>query len=249
MADGGPDLSFLKKDIGGIPAPVIIVGVGGIIGWYILRTRKSAKASTPTVVNTGAPGGFVDASGMGSYIPAGSNAGSSTGSGSGSGSGNSFADNNAWASAAINYLVGLGYDAAGVNVAVSSYLSGQTLTTQQTAWVNVAIQHLGSPPTLVTPTVIGSPVGGVPVLGGQNPGTPDAPPNTNYVPHVAMTLPNETMYQFVQRVYTGDPSVSGANANPAKITQQAQIILSENTANLKSGVNTPQQGGILVTYY
>lgn len=249
MADGGFDLSFLKKDFGGVPGWVIAVGVGGIAGWYILRTRSNAKAATPAVVNTGAPGGFVDASGMGSYVPAGNNAGSGSGGSSGSGTGSGFADNNAWASAAINYLVGLGYDAAGVNVAISSYLNGQTLTTQQTAWVNVAIQHFGAPPTLVTPTIIGSPVGGVPVLGGENPGTPDTPPTSTYIPHVAMTLPNETMYQFVQRVYSGDPTVSGANAQPAKITAQAQIILSQNTANLKAGVNTPQQGGILVTYY
>lgn len=246
MAEGGFDLAFLKKDVGGVPVWMIVGVVGVGAGYYILKTRNT---KAPAVANTGAPGGFVDASGMGSYVPAGNNAGGSTGGGSGTGGNTGFADNNAWASAAINYLVGLGYDAAGVNVAISAYLSGQGLTTQQTAWVNVAIQHLGPPPVLVNPTNVGTPSGGQPVLGGENPGTPDSPPNPGYIPHVAFTLPNETMYQFVQRVYSGDPSVSGPNAQPSKITAQAQIILSQNTANLKAGVNTPQQGGILVTYY
>lgn len=250
MAESGFQIgSVLKKDVGGVPAYVYVAVIGGGIGYFLLKRRTATQGSTPTVVNTGAPGGFVDASGSGSYVPVGGSAGTGTSSGSGTGGNGAFADNNAWGTAAVNYLVGLGYDASGVNVAISSYLAGGQLTTQQTAWVNVAIQHMGAPPTLVSPSIIGTPTGGMPILGGDNPGTPDTPPSPGLIPHIAMTLPNETMYQFVQRVYSGDPSVSGPTANSSKITQAAQTILSQNTANLKSGINTPQQGGILVTYY
>jgi hypothetical protein len=107
-----------------------------------------------------------------------------------------YADNNAWGIAAVNYLVGLGIDATTANQAIQQYLASQNLTTAQQADVNLAITALGPPPSLPGPTAgspppvtsppgtgtgTGTPAGGSPPSGGSPPKTP-TPKKTAPVP-------------------------------------------------------------------
>jgi hypothetical protein len=85
-----------------------------------------------------------------------------------------YADNAAWSEAAVNYLVGLGISPTEASQAIQLYLSSQTLTTQQQADVNEAIQALGAPPTLPGPTSPGPGGGG----GGGGGGTSATNPPT-----------------------------------------------------------------------
>lgn len=181
MADdggAGEATDFLTKKAGPLPVGVWIALVAGGLGitWYLNRGKSSNdRASTGTTGN-----GMVDATGSGTYSPVGGNAGTG-GAGSGTGStGNTFADNNAWGTASINYLISLGYDPAKVNSAIAGYLSSQPLTTQQQAMVNSALQHFGSPPLIPAP-VAG---GGTEEPPSGNSGTMSAPGNAhvNYYP-------------------------------------------------------------------
>lgn len=89
--------------------------------------------------------------------------------------GATYADNDAWSEAAVNYLVGLGISPTEASQAIQLYLSSQTLTTQQQADVNEAIQALGAPPTLPGPT---SPPAGGGGGGGGGGGTSATNPPT-----------------------------------------------------------------------
>lgn len=152
MADEGSKFAQLMTKKGPMDLPIgvwVLVGGGGL--FFAYRTYKKTGSATSNVASTGTTGnGTVDATGMGSYSPAGGSISTSdTGTSS---TGNSFADNNSWMTAAINYLVGLGYDASVANQAIGLYLASQPLTTSQMqAMVNVAIQHLGAPPQSVAP--------------------------------------------------------------------------------------------------
>lgn len=160
---------FVTRKIG--PFPVWLYGVAFVGVWYFLQRRNASSSSA------GAPGTGTDPAGnTGEINPAtgyvygspedtaslasqGGSGGGSGGSGGGSGSsgGTTYSDNNAWAEAAINYLVGLGDDATVANAAIEAYLSSQTLTQSQQAMVNSAITALGAPPQPPQPTT-GTPI-------------------------------------------------------------------------------------------
>lgn len=141
---------FLTKKVAGLPGGVWIAIVGTGLGVIIyIEKKKSAGVTTPAATTGTASGGTVDASGMGSYQPAGDFAGTS---GSSTSSNNTtYTDNNSWGVAAINYLVAHGYDVGTANQAITQYLASAQLTTTQQAMVNIAVAALGSPPTLVAP--------------------------------------------------------------------------------------------------
>jgi hypothetical protein len=159
---------------------ILAIGLvgGGLLYYY---NKKKAAGTTTTSTTTAVPS-TVDATGSGTYQPAGSGAGSA---GSSSNAGNTgFADNNAWSAAVINYLVGLGDDAGQVNQAVGLYLSSQALTPQQQSFVNAGIQHFGAPPLLVAPvngTTTGVTGGGT--TGGTTSNVAPASPNNLHVNH------------------------------------------------------------------
>jgi LysM repeat protein len=162
----GKGLGALKQKVG--PLPLYVWMVAGIAIWWYF-SRKNAASGTG-----GAPNQQTDPAGnIGAIDPAtgyvfgtpedlaalaannaGAGGGSGTASGSGGGStvGGQYPDDASWGRAAINYLVGLGIDPATANEAIQQFLSGQTLTTQQQADVNEAIQALGSPPEPPGPT-------------------------------------------------------------------------------------------------
>jgi hypothetical protein len=165
---------FLSKKQGPFPVwSLILIGVGGGAVLYLYKRNKSVAGTTATQ-SVAASTGTVDATGSGTYQPAGGGAGSAGATTGTSSTG--FADNNSWAAAVVNYLVGLGDDAGQVNQGVGLYLSSGALTTQQQAFVNAGIQHFGAPPLLPAP-VNGSTTG---VTGGgttATSGTPQVPGN------------------------------------------------------------------------
>lgn len=160
--------SFLTRKVGPLPLGIWLVAAAGI---YYYFSRKSSSASPG---NATSPGSQTDPAGNVGYIDpstgyvygspedtaalqaASQNASTTSGSSTSSSVGSTYADNNAWGRAAINYLAGLGVDASTANQAIQLYLSSQPLTTAQQGDVNLAIQALGPPPDLPGP-VTGNP--------------------------------------------------------------------------------------------
>lgn len=152
---GGDGLKkALTRKLG--PLPVVAwVGIAVVIWWYVNR-KKGGGTGGPQTDPAGNVGTINPQTG---YVYGSSEDQAALGSGSSSigssaetGSGGStvagqYQDNNAWAVAAINYLVSIGVDATSANAAITSFLSSQTLTTQQQGEVNLAIQRLGAPPS------------------------------------------------------------------------------------------------------
>lgn len=172
--------SFFQKKLGPLPAWVWIGGA--LLVWYFLIEKKGGSllgsgSATPNQQTDPAGNiGTIDpATGYVYGTPedlaalASSNAGitppaSGGGGGGTTGGAQTYADNTAWASAAINYLVASGVDPTTANEAVTEYLAGQALTTEEQADINLAIQAVGSPPSLPGPsgpvTPIVTPPGG-----------------------------------------------------------------------------------------
>lgn len=143
-------LELLKQKVGPLPLGVWLVA-GGVIWWYFQK-RQAASSSAGTIDPAT---GYTYGSPQDQAALAADNSG--TGSGGGSAGQNAttgaqtYADNNTWGRAAINYLVGLGIDGTVANEAIQSYLSSQPLTSAQQGDVNLAIQALGPPPSLPGP--------------------------------------------------------------------------------------------------
>lgn len=149
------------------PLPVWAwLGAGAAIWWYLQR-QQTAKTSASQAANqqtdpAGNIGTIDPSTGYVYGTPedlaalAANNAGStSTGTSAGTNAttgAQSYADNNSWGIAAVNYLVALGIDGTTANQAIQNYLSSQPLTTAEQGDVNLAIQHLGAPPSLPGPT-------------------------------------------------------------------------------------------------
>lgn len=154
---------ILTKKVG--PLPVIAwVGVLGAAGFYVYKTRKGASSGGTVPADDGS--GTVSATGSGSYSPVGAGSGSNPGSGT-TDTPTRFTDNQAWATAAISYLVGLGYEGTQVNQAVQKYLASLPLTSSQSGMVNLAILKMGATPEVVAPAQddpgpVGGPKTGVP---------------------------------------------------------------------------------------
>jgi hypothetical protein len=165
MAEGTPDVKppegggglkgKLGKKIGPLPLAVWLVIAAGIF-YYVYKKNNTGTTSGQATDSAGNVGtidpktGYVtgsaeDAAALGQSA---SGLGTSTDSGTGGSTvSGSYSDNNAWAVAAINYLVSIGVDATSANTAITQFLASQTLTTQQQGEVNLAIQRLGAPPS------------------------------------------------------------------------------------------------------
>lgn len=146
----------LTKKLG--PLPVVVWIGAAIVIWYFVSKKNSSSSGTAgTQTDAAGNTGTIDPKtgyvyGSSEDAAALASGSSSLGTSSDSGSGGStvagsYADNNAWAVAAINYLVSIGEDATSSNTAITQFLASQTLTTSQQALVNLAIQRLGSPPS------------------------------------------------------------------------------------------------------
>lgn len=163
-----PALDFLKQKVGPLPAGVWI-GLFGAAWWYLQKRQKGGASNTVGSNQQTDPAGNVGpidpATGYVYGTPEDSAAaasnGASTGTVTGTGgstTGGAYPDNQTWATAAINYLVGIGIDPTAANSAITQFLASQALTTQQQADVNSAIQRLGAPPSPPQPGTAPSPI-------------------------------------------------------------------------------------------
>lgn len=150
---GGGIRARLGKKIGPLPLGVWLLIAAGIFYYVSKRNSTGGGGQTDPAGNTGSINpatGYVYGS---AEDQAAAGAGSSSlGTSATSGSGGStvagsYADNEAWAVAAINYLVGIGVDATSANTAITQFLGSQQLSATQQADVNLAIQRLGAPPS------------------------------------------------------------------------------------------------------
>jgi hypothetical protein len=153
---GGGFKGAMTRKLGPLPVAAWIAIAVAIL-WYMNKGKGAGGEGGPQTDPAGNVGtinpqtGYVygsteDQSSLGSGS---GSIGSSTDPGSTGGStvAGQYEDNSAWAVAAINYLVSIGVDATSANAAITQFLASQTLTTQQQADVNLAIQRLGAPPS------------------------------------------------------------------------------------------------------
>lgn len=157
-------LEVLKQKVGPLPLGVWLIA-GAAIWWYFQRQQSASGSAAPNQQTdpAGNIGSIDPATGYVYGTPedtaalAANNAGTSSPGGGGSGGQNAttgaqtYADNNTWGIAAVNYLVGLGIDPTTANQAITLYLASQPLTSAQQGDVNLAIQSLGAPPSLPGP--------------------------------------------------------------------------------------------------
>jgi len=172
-------LAFLTQKVGPLPLWVWLAA-GGALWWYFQNKQSTATAAAANQQTdpAGNIGSIDPASGYvyGTPEDLAALAANNAGTGGGTAGQNAttgaqtYADNNAWGIAAVNYLVGLGIDGTTANQAVQNYLSSQPLTTAEQGDVNLAITALGAPPSLpgpvsTSPTPVTTP-------GGTTTGTP-----------------------------------------------------------------------------
>lgn len=154
---GGGLKGKLGKKIGPLPLAVWLVIAAGIF-YYVYKKNAGTSGTlngqqTDPAGNVGSINpatGYVYGSSEDQASLASGSSGLGTSSDSGTGGSTvagQYADNNAWAVAAINYLVSIGVDATSANTAVTQFLGSQTLTTQQQGEINLVIQRLGAPPS------------------------------------------------------------------------------------------------------
>ncbi|HEY1706418.1 MAG TPA: PASTA domain-containing protein [Trebonia sp.] len=165
---GSGALAFLKQKAGPLPVWVWLAGFA-VIWWYYERQNSSSTGAASAASSTTGTGYGTDPAGNSGYIDPetgyvygsaediaalqseGELASNTDASGGSSGTG-TYTDDNAWAEAAINYLVARGVDPTTANQAITLYLAGQNLTTEQQADINLAIQGIGAPPQLPGPS-------------------------------------------------------------------------------------------------
>jgi hypothetical protein len=153
---GGSLTKKLGKKVGPLPLGAWIA-IAAVIFYVVYKRNNSSTGTAGQQTDPAGNVGTINPAtgyvyGSAEDQAASSSGSSSLGSSSDSGSGGStvagqYADNNAWAVAAINYLVSIGVDATSANTAITQFLASQQLTTQQQGEVNLAIQRLGAPPS------------------------------------------------------------------------------------------------------
>lgn len=151
------DAGFLKQKVG--PLPLWVWLAAGIAIWYFLnRQNNQTPADSSAAIDPATGETYAAELGAATQQLADSQTGQT-------GIAGGFATDQAWATAAVNYLVGLGIDATEASNAVRKYIASQPLTEKEQADVNLAIQGIGAPPTVHVTTP--APPGGGP---GPGPG-------------------------------------------------------------------------------
>lgn len=174
--------------VGPLPA-IAWAGMAGV-GYYVYARRKASNAGPAPLVSTGSAGDpLMDSGSSPGYSDgAGNYYGSATMNPTNVGTGDAtISDNSTWGKRAADWLIAQGISPSDAQTAIANYLygTGENNGTQASA-LNLALQHLGTPP------------GGViapPPVTPQTPVTPPAPPappapvGAPYVPPVLQPDP------------------------------------------------------------
>lgn len=141
----------LAKPVGPLPLGAWIAVVGGGLGlaWYSNRGTSSAAPQ----VSTGTDPGVGVGGGTPGFLPSPEPTPTAPAD---------FADNDAWARAALNYLVTNNNNPTAASIAVRKYVDGQSLTVAEDSMIKAALKGIGTPPI-------------IPIGGGLIPNTPTTP--------------------------------------------------------------------------
>lgn len=154
---------FLTQQWGPMPAYVWLGGVFAVV--YVgmkLKNKLTGSGGAPDAAGeidpaTGLPyqyEAYDVASGAtyaSKYQTLQEQVNSSLGQDTGVSPGQKFATNSDWSTAAVNYLVSIGYSGAAATKAIQDYLTGQPPTAADQQMVDAAIKYLGAPPQQPTP--------------------------------------------------------------------------------------------------
>lgn len=176
-----PDLG---KMVGPLPLGAWIAVVGGGLGFMFYTKRHTAPA-VPSVVDPGVVDNTSGVPGVGTGSVGGWQA---TGPSAAYASPTaSITTNEEWASAAVNWLIGQGYDAVVAASAVRKYTAGgEMLSVQEFTLIRLALVHLGTTPQQVPPG------GNAPPSSVPGPVIPKT-----YLDHIYLALPSRTYYKVV----------------------------------------------------
>lgn len=171
----GKGVDTLSKKVGPLPLGVWVIALGGtIVVVYAVNSKKgSSTGNTLAVANDGTTGtqSKVGDGSVGGWVsnPAATVSTKKT-----------YATNEEWGRAAIQFLIGQGYDAALADIAIRRYLGGLDITVQQRPLITAAINGLGPTPQQMGP--ISELPGDSPIPGGGgttgNHPPPTPPTNT-----------------------------------------------------------------------
>lgn len=230
---GGGLGAILTRKVGPLPLGVWIL-VAGVIVWFVFRSNGSSGAAA--VGDTADSGGLgVSGSGYGDSGGGGGGTSSSGSDSSGETVGGQYADNSAWARAAVNYLVGLGVDPTAANASIQNWLSGQSLTPTEQGNVNTAVQGIGPPPQLPEPSA-------------------EAPPPV-YSPSPGTTYAANPPGSVLVKTKTANSVTLGwgrvANATSYRISYGKSSAASDGSVTVGGSVTTAVVGGLAAntTYY
>lgn len=128
------------QQVGPLPlgAWVVVVGGGLGIAWY--TRSQGSVVDVPVEDTSGVPGVGVGVGWLAVPPPSGAPDGAPAPT-----------TNEAWARAAVNYLIAQGYDANMADSAIRKYVEAAELNVQEYALVRLALEHLGSPPVPLPP--------------------------------------------------------------------------------------------------
>jgi hypothetical protein len=172
MADGIGD--SLNQKIGGMPVWLLGGGLGvAYLGFQWFRKRQLPAKPVATGANASdqAQGIY--------YVPQGTQQTTTPTTGA------TYADNQAWGNAAINFLIASGYDTGVADDAVRNYLASNPITAQQQAMINLALGKLGPPPQSLPPVLGGTPP---PTGGNTGPLSPPASFMAEFVTSTSVAL-------------------------------------------------------------
>ncbi len=183
-AGSGNSLAFLTQKAGPLPVWAWLAAFGGL-WWYFQKKQTTAAGANQQTDPAGNVGSIDPSTGYvyGTPEDQAAQAANNAGAGGGNGGQNAttgaqtYADNNTWGIAAVNWLVAKGIDGTVANQAIQNYLTSQPLTTAEQGDVNLVIQALGAPPSLPGPISANPPVntgGGTTTAGSQPPANPPA---------------------------------------------------------------------------
>ena len=167
-----PDLG---KMVGPLPLGAWVAVVAGGLGFAFYTRRQTATNAAPAVVEdtSAVPGVGTGGSGMWTDLtpPA-------LGSSANQDVAPAITTNDEWGRAAINWLIGMGYNPATSDSAIRKYLGMESLSASEFALVTAAIGHLGATPQLLPPPIFAPPTV-----------QPDPPPEDNTPPPVVNNPP------------------------------------------------------------
>ena len=132
----------LGKQVGPLPlgAWVAVIGGGLTIAYFVNKGQAKSDRQYEPLIEEGVGTGLVPAGAViQPYQPP---------------EDTEQEDNPAWGRKVLNYLIGTGADPATADNAVRKYLSGENLTIQENALLNLALVKFGSPPEALPPVKV-----------------------------------------------------------------------------------------------